>query len=141
MSHDSADTNSKRLRAAELEQETLYALGLFGTLATSQLARWVANDSRSAYIVQQRVIKRLNKHGLIMHRLDRFGRHMHYLTKPGAMLLRRMRPDGQWHHGHDLTCGSPDIQAQIFERALVERRAGNEVFGAAGVRAYGLTNP
>jgi hypothetical protein len=74
-----------------------------------------------------------------MSKQDRLKRNTYYLTKPGAAFLQVLKPEAAWHHGHDCSSGlQPEIQTQIFERALLEKREGHEVMTSAGMRAYGL---
>ena len=134
------DRNPQRQRARMLEQETLYALGKLGVLSMSQIARWCHGDSLSSRVVMQRVVKRLKANRLIIARTDQCGRLCYFLTKPGAALLRKLKNDGNWHHGHDLGIINPLRQKQIFECAVQEHRAGHEVLGRAGMRAYNITN-
>jgi len=121
-----------------MEQLTLKALGLHGWLTAGQLARWAQGDSRSAFVMQQRVLKRLLEQGLVSKRSDRIRRHCYFLSRVGAEHLKRLIPEAKWHHGYDLSLNTGARHDTAFEECLLARRAGHESLGNAGIRAYAI---
>jgi hypothetical protein len=126
--------NPNMLRARQVEDEALQAIGFVGWLTTAQVAAWVWPDSgqHSARNRATEVLGRLLEQKLVLRRHTALGAWSYLLTNSGAARANVAVDLDVCRHGYDLS--QLDVYKQSAVVAYLLTHKGVYRFGPAGVR-------
>lgn len=111
---------SPKARADELEAAAVLALAKWGHLRCSDLARVLWRDAAYPEQLAQRLVRKLERRGLVMTRVNTVGTRSFVLTRPGAALGQALGTEAR--HGLDLA----SVSGGTFPHRCLATRYGIE---------------
>ena len=114
-------------RSQSLRRDALNAFAHWGHLRCVELGRALWPSAKFPEQLAQRLVRRLQKDGLLLCRMNSVGTRSYVLTRPGAALAEGLGIDAR--HGLDLASvsGATFIHRSISTRYGIERQFGNTV--------------
>lgn len=127
---------SNKVKALTNETHVLQAIGLVGWLSATQIARWVwgEQNSHSARVSADRVLKRLIEQGHVKRRDSSLRMCVYILTKAGAARANEGLARELFRHGYDLSQLDSARQRPAVDYLITQHHAGKTVMGIAGLR-------